>query len=564
MDMRFKIITVAILTISFLPCGCNTQKAAVNPIPLPLQAYESFKINNHIDELVLAKLKEKQVAPSEICSDEVFVRRAYLDVIGTIPQSWEAKAFLSDKTPDKRTKLIDKLLARSEFADYWSLKWSDLLRIKAEFPSNLWPNAVQAYHRWVRDSIRSNMSYDQFVRQLLTSNGSNFRVPPVNFYRAFQERTPRQIAENIALVFMGLRLDDSGFTEAQILGMSAFFAKIGYKNTDEWKEEIVFYNPYGKLENQAATCGIPNNAAFSELSTSRQPPMIYNSMYKTPVTPAFPVGKTPLIPKDKDPRIVFSDWLTAPDNPWFARNISNRIWFWIMGRGIVNEADDMRATNPPWSPELLSYLEKELVKNKFDLKHVYRLILTSNTYQLSSKANRWNAADEDGFSHYRIRRIDAEPLIDAICQITGSSEKYTSNIPEPFTFIPGDQRTILLADGSIDSPFLEMFGRPTRNTSYESERNSSPSVIQAQYMLNSSDIQRKIEQSGPIKQLLSAKKGNPYVIEELYLRILSRFPSELEKNESEGYMSSTKKNADEAVCDIAWALINTKEFILKH
>lgn len=545
-------------------CGCISQKNSVVSEPPSPQIFNSFKINNHIDELVLAKLKEKRTVPSEICSDEVFVRRVYLDVIGTIPQPWEARAFLADKTPDKRTKLIDKLLARSEFADYWSLKWADLLRIKAEFPSNLWPNAVQAYHRWVRDSIRSNMPYDQFVRQLLTTNGSNFRDPPVNFYRAFQERTPRQIAENVALVFMGLRLNDSGFTEAQILGMSAFFAKIGYKNTDEWKEEIVFFNPYGKLENPAATYGISSNAAFSDLTALKSPASIYNSMYKTPVSPAFPVGKTPVIPQDKDPRIVFADWLTAPGNPWFARNISNRIWFWIMGRGIVNEADDMRTTNPAWSPELLSHLEKELVRNKYDLRHVYRLILNSNTYQLSSKANKWNAADEDGFSRYRIRRIDAEPLIDAICQITGSSEKYTSNIPEPFTFIPGAQRTILLADGSIDSPFLEMFGRPTRNTSYESERNSSPSVIQAQYMLNSSDIQRKIEQSGPIKQLLSAKKGNPYVIEELYLRILSRFPTEREKKVSEAYMGSAKKKADETVCDIAWALINTKEFILKH
>jgi hypothetical protein len=562
--MKFKFFILPIGMLVMLFCGCNTQQAASLPIPPSPQAYESFKINNHIDELVLTKLKEKQIVPSETCSDEVFLRRAYLDAIGTLPQPWEVRAFLSDKNPDKRAKLIDRLLARNEFADYWSLKWADLLRIKAEFPSNLWPNAVQAYHRWVRDSIRRNTPYDQFVRQLLTSNGSNFRDPPANFYRAFQERTPRQIAENVALVFMGLRLNDSGFTEAQILGMSAFFAKIGYKNTDEWKEEIVFFNPNGKLENPAATYGISNNAAFSQLKVPKSSTATYNSMYKMPVSPAFPIGKTPAIPQDKDPRIVFADWLTAPDNPWFARNISNRIWFWIMGCGIVNEADDMRASNPAWSPELLSYLEKELVKNKYDLKHLYRMILNSNTYQLSSKTNKWNATDENGFSHYRIRRIDAEPLIDAICQITGSSERYSSNIPEPFTFIPGDQRTILLADGSMDSPFLEMFGRPTRNTSFESDRNSSPSVIQAQYMLNSSAIQRKIEQGWPIKQILSANKGTPYMIEELYLRILSRFPAEREKKVAEAYMSFPKRKKDEAVCDIAWALMNTKEFILKH
>lgn len=564
MNMNLRLIIASFWICGLQFCGCNSHKEVSQPKPPPLQVYGSFKINNHIDELVVAKLKERQIAPSEICSDEVFMRRVYIDAIGTLPQPPEVRAFLADKSPDKRSKLIDKLLARNEFADYWSLKWADLLRIKAEFPSNLWPNAVQAYHRWVRDSIRRNTPYDQFVRQLLTANGSNFRDPPANFYRAFQERSPRQIAETVALVFMGLRLNDSGFTEAQILGMSAFFAKIGYKNTDEWKEEIVFYNPSGKLENPGATYGISRNAAFLDVKTPKSAAVTYSSMYKMPVTPAFPTGKTPIIPQDKDPRIVFADWLTAPDNPWFARNITNRIWFWIMGRGLVHEADDMRPGNPAWSPELLSYLEKELVKNKYDLKHIYRLILNSNAYQLSSTTNKWNASDEDGFSHYRIRRIDAEPLIDAICQITGSSEKYSSNIPEPFTFIPGDQRTILLADGSIDSPFLEMFGRPTRNTSFESERNSSPSVIQAQYMLNSSDIQRKIEQSWTIKQILSANKGNAYVIEELYLRILSRFPTEREKKLSEEYMSAANRKTDEAVCDVAWALINTKEFILKH
>lgn len=533
MDKKYKVSSVFVLFFSLLLSGCSSQKSE----PPPPQMYDFFKKNNQIDEFALSEFKKRRTAPSETCADEVFVRRVYLDAIGTLPTANEVRNFLSDKSPDKRGKLIDRLLSRDEFADYWALKWGDLLRIKAEFPSNLWPNAVQAYHRWVRDSIRGNMPYDQFAHQLLTSSGSNFRVPPANFYRAFQERVPQQIAENVALVFMGLRLNDSGFTEDQILGFSAFFAKVGYKNTDEWKEEIVYFNPDGKM---------------------------LNTKTGKPVAPAPLNGKPLDIPPDKDPRPVLADWLTSPDNPWFARNIANRIWFWLMGRGLVHEADDMKASNPAWSPELLSYLEKELVRNKFNLKHIYRLILNSNTYQLSSEANKWNSADEDGFSHYRIRRIDAEPLIDAICQITGTTEQYTSNIPEPFTFIPGVQRTITLADGSIDSPFLEMFGRPSRNTSFESERSSAPSVIQAQFLLNSSSIQRKIEQSGPIKQLLATNKGKAYVIEELYLRILSRFPVEREKKILEDYMNLSKRKPNEAAGDVAWALINTKEFILKH
>jgi len=534
-----KISFIIFCFIYFVPSGhtSNGDNKTKTMPPVQPELFNAGKSSNRIDELVFAELRKRNTPPSELCADEVFVRRVYLDAIGTLPNSSEVKDFLSNKSPDKRSKLIDRLLARSEFSDYWSLKWCDLLRIKAEFPSNLWPNAVQAYHRWVRDSIRSNMPYDKFARRLLTSSGSNFREPPANFYRAFQERAPRQIAENVALVFMGVRLNTPAFTEEQTLGFSAFFAKIGYKNTDEWKEEIVFFNPDGKLVDPKT---------------------------QKPVTPVTLDGKIFTIPSENDPRIALADWLTAPDNPWFARNIANRIWSWLMGSGIVNEPDDMRPSNLAWNPELLSYLEKELVKNKYDSIHIYRLILNSNTYQLSSKTNKWNGSDKDGFSHYRIRRIDAEPLIDAICQVTGTGEKYTSSIPEPFTFRPGNLRTIALADGSIDSTFLEIFGRPPRNTSFESERSSAPSVTQAQHLLNSSHIQMKIEKSGAIKLLIAAKKGNAYIIEELYLRILSRFPTEQEKNIAETYMSSQKRKLNDSVCDLAWALINSKEFILRH
>lgn len=531
-------------------------------------------VSRRIDELVLATLKKSGISPSEKCSDEVFIRRVFLDVIGTLPSSQRVRGFLANKDPRKRARLIDALLERDEFADYWGLKWGDLLRIKAEFPSNLWPNAVQAYDRWVRESLRQNKPYDQFVRELLTGSGSNFRDPPANFYRAFQGRTPRQIADNVALLFMGVRLENAGLTDEQILGMSAFFAKVGYKGTDEWKEEIVFFNPEGQLTN-AATGG-------------------------NPVVPRTPDGRVFKLAADQDPRVAFAGWLTAPKNPWFARCIVNRIWYWLLGRGLVHEPDDMRASNPPWSPELLAFLEKELVTHHFDLKHIYRLILNSDTYQRSSIPTDGNREDGDGYARYRIRRLDAEPLLDAINQITGGGEKYTSNIPEPFTFLPDDQRAITLSDGSIESPFLELFGRPARNTSYESERSSVPSVFQAQHLLNSSHIQRKIERSGALKQLVNQKKPavavsgktvlagrgqgestnavaavnkpveaalvaeNANLVEELYLRILSRFPTQQELQMADEYLKSSKRPLADSVCDLAWVLINTAEFSLRH
>lgn len=564
------------IVLACLLCGLARTAAVGKNEPAQESLYALPPLHNRIDELVVATLRGKGFPPSGLCADDVFVRRVFLDVIGTLPSSGDLRAFLADPRPDKRARLIDALLQREEFAAYWGLKWGDLLRIKAEFPSNLWPNAVQAYDRWVRESLSQNKPYDQFVRELLVASGSNFRSPPSNFYRAFQGRTPRQIADNVALLFMGLRLGGSGFTEEQILEFSAFFAKIGYKGTDEWKEEIVFFNPDGILT---------------------------NAVSGRPVVPRTLDGRVFRIAADEDPRTVLAGWLTAPDNPWFARTIVNRVWFWLMGRGLVHEPDDMRASNPPWNAELLAYLGRELVAHKYDLRHIYRLILNSATYQSSSLPNAWNASDVEGFSHYRIRRLDAEVLLDAINQVTGTGEQYTSSIPEPFTFLPDDQRAIQLADGSVEHPFLELFGRPPRNTSFESERSSLPTVFQSQHLLNSSHIQKKIERSRELKNLatlsrktpvqpaasaarpegrgrgkaesrvvgglgkpfeLKSSGDNPGLVDELYLRILSRFPTEQETRVARDYLSDPKRSPAESVCDLAWALINTTEFLVKH
>lgn len=494
-------------------------------------------LNNRIDELVFARQSKTGFPPSELCSDAVFVRRAYIDVIGTLPTGEEAYRFLASGNPDKRSELIEELLNRPEFADYWALKWCDLLRVKAEFPSNLWPNAVQAYQYWVRDAFRRNMPYNEFVRALLVTSGSNFRDPPVNFYRPFQERTPRKILDTVVLLFMGVRLEKSGWSEEQLLGMDAFFAKVSYKKTAEWKEEIVYSDPVKQL---------------------------LHPVTGKPVAPA-PVGGRPLeLDRYADPRAAFSDWLTAPGNPWFSKNIVNRIWFWLMGRGIIHEADDIRPDNRPWCPELLAYLEKELAANRYDLKHIFRLILNSSTYQLSSVPTDENAADEAGFSHYRVRRLDAEVLIDAICQITGTGEEYSSAIPEPFTYIPADRRTITLADGSIKSPFLELFGRPGRDTSFESDRNNNVSVFQTLHMLNSSHIQKKIMNGPRLRKMMVSAAANKDRVNLLYLDILSRMPSPEEEKIALDYMNTVEGGASAGFYDLAWALINSSEFILRH
>lgn len=502
------------------------------------------KASGKIDRLVDAKLQELNIPSSDRCTDEVFLRRVYLDMIGTIPTVKEAEQFLSSNAPGKREALIEELFERPEFADYWALKWCDLLRVKAEFPSKLWPNAVQAYYRFVRTSLWENKPYDEFSRQMLTSSGSNFRVAPVNFYRAMPQREPKEIADIVALTFMGMRTDS--WDEDKLMGMAAFFGQIGYKGTAEWKEEIVFHDP---------------TKVFTYPDSEK------------PVLPVLPDGSNVEMGEYEDPRIQFADWLI--DSHVFADNIVNRIWYWMLGRGIVHEPDDIRTDNPPQNAELLAYLSQELVKSGYDLRHIYRIILNSETYQRSSIHKPGNLADEENFSRYYIRRLDAEVLIDAICQITGTTESYSSDIPEPFTFIPENQRSIKLSDGSITSPFLDLYGRPPRDTGYVSERNNTPSASQKLHLLNSTHIQNKIHQNKKLLGMYTQKvkgKKKPQTrwkdpaesIENMYLTILSRYPTAKETNAAIAYARDSGVSRYDASVDMVWALLNTKEFIFKH
>ncbi|MHC4959301.1 MAG: DUF1553 domain-containing protein [Planctomycetota bacterium] len=499
--------------------------------PGALKPYERDEAvaGNVVDAAVQDMLRRHRIRPAPPASDVVFFRRIYLDVLGTLPTPVEVTAFLEDKRADKRTRLIDDLLARDGFATYASLKWCDLLRVKAEFPINLWPNAVQAYHRWIRDAIRNNRPYDQVARELLTASGSNFRVPAVNFWRAIQGRDAAARAHVVALTFMGTRIDK--WPEERRDALALFFSRVAYKRTVEWKEEIVHNDPAPAM----------------------------------PIVTVFPDGRAARIPPHRDPRQVFADWLIRRDNPWFAKAIVNRIWASLLGRGIVHEPDDFRADNPPSNVALIEVLARELVLSGYDLRHVYRLILRSTTYQQSCIPRSPHPKAEALFAHYIVRRLDAEVLIDAICAITQSTEKYWSAVPEPFTFIPEDHRSIGLADGSITSPFLEMFGRPARDTGLWSERNNRFTSAQRLHLLNSTDISRRIAQGGRLRAIANVARRKPRrAIGALYMLILSRPPTPTELAAVDRYRRKSRLAPHQLVQDVVWALINSKEFLHAH
>ena len=484
-----------------------------------------------LDHWVSARLHQGGIPEANLCSDAVFLRRVYLDVIGTLPTAQEAQAFLDSPSPTKRAECIERLLARDEFADYWGMKWCDLLRVKAEFPINLWPNAAQAYDRWVRTALKQNMPYSQFARELLTANGSNFRVPQVNFYRSAGSRDPKAIARAVALTFLGERTDT--WPQAKLEGLAAFFSQIRFKSTGEWKEEIVCFNGMGEGDETPAKATLPDGTAVE-------------------------------IPPGQDPREVFADWLISSKNSPFARNAANRVWFWLMGRGIIQEPDDSRPGNPPSNPELLTFLAQELVAAHYDMKRLYRLILNSNTYQRSCIPATKQPEGAANFASYPLRRLDAEVLIDAINQITGATDEYSSMIPEPFTWVPVDKRSIALPDGSISSAFLDLFGRPSRDTGLLSERTNRSTSAQRLHLLNSSHIQKKITGSAKLRALLQSGRPPDNGITSLYLTILSRRPTEQELQEVQTYSSSSEARGEKAFYDTAWALINSTEFLYRH
>lgn len=500
--------------------------------PVEVRTGANATASDSVDALVFRRLSELSLKPARRCSNAVFLRRAYLCVIGTLPTEEETRAFLEATDPDRRARLIEDLLKRDEFADYWAMKWGDLLRVKAEFPIKLWPNATQAYHRWIYTSVRDNKPFHYFVRELLLANGSNFREGEVNFYRAMQDRSPRGIAATVALTFMGERADK--WPKKKLDAMAGFFAQLAYKTTAEWKEEIVYFNPGADKD------GLTKGAIF-------------------------PDGKPADIKTGlSDPRTVFANWLLRPENPWFSRTIANRVWSWLMGLGIVNEPDDFRADNPPSNSALLELLQREFVASKCDLKHLFRVILNSQTFQLSSIPAQDTPEAAANFAHYPLRRMEAEVLIDALNQITGTKESYNSPIPEPFTFIPENVRAIALADGSITSSFLELFGRSPRDTGFESERSRNTSAAQRLHLLNSTHLHQKLKVCPLVTRAHDGELKPGELAARIYRTVLSRPPTEQEVAEIENHSKTAHTDARELAEDLTWALINQPEFLYIH
>ena len=535
---------------------------ASRQMPAVMESPNPPKPANRIDELVFAKLNGLGIKPV-LCSDAVFVRRAYLDLTGRLPSAEDARTFILSSDKDKRIALIDRLLDQSAHTDYWAMRWSDILKVKAEFPVKIWPNAAQAYHRWVWESIARDKRYDQFARELLTSSGSNFRVGAVNFYRGIQDRTPEGIAAAAGLALMNTRV--MLWPQERRAGMAVFFSQVGYKPTSEWKEEIVFWDPLNSAAIPGNTAPGVDAIAKSITATNQVPRELEKPLEANgPLAAVFPDGSRTTIPATRDPREVFADWLIRAENPWFAKAIVNRTWAWVMGRGIIHEPDDIREDNPPSDPELLAYLTKELVSSGYDAKHLKRLILTSTTYQFSSIPRSTKPDARAHFASYALRRMEAEVLIDALNEITGGSDLYTSAVPEPFTYIPKNMSAVALPDGSITSSFLTLFGRSARAVGLESERVSELASTQWLYTLNSGAIQGKLQSGSKLAALLTPGGKPNEIAERLYLTILSRFPTDADVKVAEEYARTAAVKGREAWIDLAWALINSPEFLMRH
>jgi hypothetical protein len=514
-------------------------QVAIAQVTLPyarLEQYPEVPANNFIDEKLIAKWKDLGLTPSPLSGDEEFLRRLYLDAIGTLPTPAEVKAFLADQSADKRKKAIERVLDRPEFVDYWALKWGDLLRINRD---QLDEKGMWSFHNWVRAQLRDGKPLDEFVRDVVTAEGSTFTEGPANFYRT--ANNPLDWSENVTQVFLGIRVGCARchhhpfekWSQDDYYGLSAFFVRLGTKNSQEFgifgRETVVYLKPAGEQTHPR----------------------------KGGVVPPHPLDG-PTMDDRFDRRRRLAEWLTAADNPFFARNLVNRFWGYLMGRGLVEPLDDMRATNPASNPELLDALAKDFAAHKFDLKHLLRTILESRAYQLGSLSTPGNAADAANvyYTRYTVKRLTAEQLADALDFVTGTREKYPG--------LPLGTRAIQLPDTRVKSFFLDVFGRPPRQITCECERSSQPNIAQALHLLNGDFLNKKIaDPAGRIEKLLKAKTPASAIIEELYLATLSRLPRGEEGIQAQRWVGKAPSER-EGFQDLLWVLLNSREFLFNH
>jgi hypothetical protein len=493
-------------------------------------------VHNHIDELAWAKLEKMGLTPSELSDDATFLRRLFLDVIGTLPTLDEVRTFSSDAGADKRARWIDLVLDRPEYADYWALKWADILLVDKE---KLGDRGAYEFHRWLREQFAVNRPYDAWVRELIVATGNSGRNGPVNLYRAAD--TPEALARTIGQAFLGVRIECAQchhhpferWSQADFYGLAGFFN--GLERKPLAPDRVLLYH------------------------AGYRPTLIPLTNAPAPTRP-LGVATTPDL-TGGDPRVPLAAWLTAPDNPWFARLLANRVWKQLLGRGLVEPEDDLRSTNPPTNEPLLAWLAEQAKANGFDHKGLLRLVLNSRVYQLSSAPHANNLQDEQNFSHYYVRRMPAEVMLDAISAATGA--------PEEFPGQPLGTRALALWDNRLPSYFLEIFGRPPRSTPCECGRSSEPTMAQALHLMNAPEVERKIASpTGTIARLLGGRGESSApltpaeeaaLVDELTLTVLGRLPRDKERRAARDlFASSAPRPAAE---DYLWTLLNSYDFL---
>ncbi len=520
---------------AFVMARFDTHTVGSDMIVLPKDVQfdwpEDIQPHNYIDEKIHDKLRKLRIRPSEVCSDAEFIRRTSLDICGIVPTSEQVESFVVDTDSEKRSKYIDQLLERNEFAEIWLMKWAELLQVRS-VNNQVSYKGTLLYFDWLKERISNNVPVDQLVKEILGSSGGTFSNPATNYFEI--ERDKLKMSENVAQVFMGTRIQCAQchnhpfdrWTMDDYYSFAAFFAKVNRKQAEDPRERIIF-NGGGET--------------------------------KHPVTgqvmkPKFLGGEYPET-KNKDRRAVLAEWLASAENPWFSRNLSNIVWAHFFGRGIVHEVDDFRVSNPAVNPQLLDELASKFGEYKFDFKMLVRDICNSRTYQLSTRKNETNASDETNFSRASLRRIRAEILLDVISQITETRDKFRG--------LPLGARAVQIADGNTSNYFLNTFGRAKRETVCSCEVKMEPNLSQALHLINGDTVEKKIQQGAVVKKMVDAKKSDDEILNELYLRCVSRKPTEAEVTALKASIAENE-NRQQALEDIFWALLNSREFVFNH
>jgi Protein of unknown function (DUF1549)/Protein of unknown function (DUF1553) len=526
-------VTAGVRGEAFVMARFDTHTVGTQVLVLPegLQYQAPPVTGNYIDQLIADKLQKLRMLPSGICTEEEFLRRVFVDIVGKLPTEEEYREYMADAATDKRAKLIDRLLERKEFSEIWAMKWAQLLMVKSD--NNVSYKAAFLYSSWLTNQLASNQPIDKIVRELLSSSGGVFAVPATNFYQT--ERDTLKTSENVAQVFMGIRTQCAQchnhpfdrWTMNDYYGFASFFSQVGRKTGEDYREIIVFDQRGGEVNHPVS---------------------------KTPVPPTY-LGGGPADVTNRDRRLALAEWIASPQNPFFASSIANRIWAHFMGVGIVNPVDDIRVSNPASNPELFAELGKRLTDYKFDLKQIVRDICNSEAYQRTTQTNESNAQDTRNYSHANVRRIAAEMLLDCISQATGTQDKFRG--------LPLGARAVQIADGTTSDYFLTTFGRSARNTVCACEASTDPSLSQALQLLNGNATQGKIQQGRLISIWLEQGLTVPQVVEKIYIRCLARMPSEAEINTLVKMVAEVGNN-QVGLEDAFWAVLNSREFMFNH